>query len=81
MGTGIPQPFCCPPESTICRAMSEAAEKTEYVEDVPIPLDQPTIAFLAWLERATGEPAREIASRFLRDMRDQFSAERGGQLH
>jgi hypothetical protein len=52
--------------------MSERPEDETYVERVPIPLDQPTIAWLAWLERTTGEPAAKIAGRFLRDARDEF---------
>ncbi len=59
----------------------KAARTAEYVEDVPIPLDQPTIAWLSWLERTTGEPAREIAGRFLRQVRDDFGKVPGARLN
>ena len=58
--------------------MSTKAE--EYTERVPIPLDQPTIAWLAWLEKTTGEPAAAMAGRFLRDLRDQFGAASGARV-
>lgn len=60
--------------------MSKRPEDEPYVERVPIPLDQPTIAWLAWLERKTGEPAAAIAGRFLRDVRDQFGGTTGARL-
>ena len=60
--------------------MSERPETEEYVERVPIPLDQPTIAWLSWLEKTTGEPAAKAAGRFLRAVRDQFSVETGARI-
>jgi hypothetical protein len=51
-----------------------------YVERVPIPLDQRTIAALAWLERTTGEPAAQIAGRFLADLCAQFGKVKGATL-
>ena len=53
----------------------------QYVERVPIPLDQPTIAWLSWLEHETGEPAAEAAGRFLRACRDQFGWTPGSRMH
>ena len=58
--------------------MSQKPE--EHVEEFPIELDQPTIAWLAWMERTTGEPARQIARRFLRQCRDEFGAVTGARL-
>jgi hypothetical protein len=45
----------------------------EYVELVPIPLDQTCIAGLARLERITGEPAAKMAGRFLRQAVEELS--------
>jgi hypothetical protein len=47
-------------------------DEKPYVEYVPIPLDQPTIAWLAWMERTTGEPAAKLAGRYLKDLREHF---------
>ena len=61
--------------------MKTAPETTEYVEEFPIELDQPTIAWLSWLERHTGEPARQIARRFLRQCRDEFGRAAGSRIN
>ena len=62
--------------------MSNRPEDDVYVEVVPIPLDQPTIAWLAWLEQKTGEPSAKMAGRFLRDLRVQFgSGGAGARVH
>jgi hypothetical protein len=52
--------------------MKKRPTNEPYVEYVPIPLDQPTIAWLAWMERTTGEPAAKLAGRYLKDLREQF---------
>lgn len=61
---------------------TEKETKAEvYVERVPIPLDQPTIAWLAFLERTTGEPAAQIAGRFLSECRQEFGRVGGTRLN
>jgi hypothetical protein len=60
--------------------MSQKPETETYVERVPIPLDQPTIAWLASLERDTGEPAAIIAGRILSEVR-AGSKRADGRLH
>lgn len=71
-----------PAESFMTPAIMSATESEEdvYVERVPIPLDQPTIAALAFLERQTGEPAAEIAGRFLADLCREFGRSQGAKL-
>jgi hypothetical protein len=62
--------------------MSEKpAEDDVYVECVPIPLDQPTIAWLAFLERETGEPAAKIAGRLVRHAHMMFGRVLGSRLN
>jgi hypothetical protein len=61
-------------------AKTRTKEDDIYVERVPIPLDQRTIAALAWLERTTGEPAAQIAGRFLADLCAQFGKVKGATL-
>lgn len=61
--------------------MSDDAKTLQHAERVPIPMEQVTIAWLAFLERKTGEPAAIIAGRFLRDLQRQFGEAAGMRLN